>query len=239
METKETNFNYLLYAITFVAILIAATAAITYAYFKFNVQHDTTLVNINASLECLNLGLSDSGTSISLSYNYPITDTLATTSNDGSVKPLTVTVTNNCDEALNYTLTLSSLEEIANPTNYIEDSKIRYQMFKNDTLYKGIDYLNNIALVSNTNSAYKDLAGTSGELATKYPNYNYKNIYALDDTISINGGASNKYDLYLWVDYYEGDAKMYTDANAEHDTTFDGTTEGKKFAAAISLSINS
>ena len=42
----------------------------------------------------------------------------------------------------------------------------------------------------------------------------------------------------MWVDYYEGDSAMYTNSNAVHNESYDGTTEGKKFAAAVSLSFD-
>ena len=236
VQEKEEKVNYLLYAILFVIILILATVAVTYAYFKFNVSNDTTLVNVSSSLECINLSLSDNGTSIGLSHKYPITDELATT--DTTITPVTVTVTNNCSEAKKYTLSLSTIGLTNSLTSYIEDNKIRYQVLKNDTVYKSADYLSNLGLVSTSNQAYNDLSGTNGELATKYPDYTVKNIYAIEDTISIGANSHNKYDIYLWVDYYEGDSAMYSDSNATHDEAYDATTEGKKFAAAISLSLN-
>lgn len=236
MEEKESNVNYLLYAIVLVILLIAATFAVTFAYYKVNTDFDTTLVNVSSTLECIDLSLSDSGTSIELSHNYPITDSLAQES--GSVTPVTVTVTNNCSEAKQYTLALSTLALTNSTSSYIEDSKIRYKVTKNNATFKNVDYLSNLGTVSTSNQAYKDLTGTSGELAKKYADYTTKKIYAIEDTQSINSNASNTYNIYLWVDYYEGDSAMYTTANAIHDTSYDGTTEGKKFAAAISLSLN-
>jgi len=236
MEEKESKVNYFVYALVFVAILIVATVAVTFAYYKINVDYDSTLVNVSASLECIDLSLSDNNTTLGLSYNYPITDTLAQQS--GSVTPVTVTVTNNCSDAKAYTLALSTIGLSTTLDSYIEDSKIRYRVLKNDASFKSADYLSNLSKLSNTNHAYSDLTGTDGELALKYPNYTVKNIYTIEDTLSINGNSSNKYDIYLWVDYYEGDSAMYTTQNAVHDETYDGTTEGKKFAAAISLSLN-
>ncbi len=234
-EKKEKNDVYLLYAIVFVVILILGTFAVTYAYFQFNVEHDSTLADINASLECINLSLSEGTTDIGLTYDYPITDSKATS---GGATPVTVTVTNNCTDAKNYTLSLSTMALTSSTSSYIEDNKIRYQVVKNSTTYKGIDYLSNLSVVSSSNQAYSDLTGTDGELATKYSNYTLKNIYAIEDNISISANTSNSYQIYLWVDYYEGDSAMYADSNATHDESLDGSTEGKKFAAAVSLSLN-
>lgn len=236
MEEKESKANYLLYLIVLVIILIVATFAITFAYYKVNVSSVTTLVNINSTLECIDLDLSNNGTNISLSHNYPITDKLAETS--GSITPVTVTVTNNCSDSKKYTLALSTMASSSATSDYIEDNKIRYKVLKNNSTFKSIAYLNSLSKVSTSNQAYKDLTGDSGELSKKYSNYTVKNIYAIEDTQSIAANASNTYQIYLWVDYYEGDSQMYTSSTAIHDESYDGTTEGKKFAAAISLSLN-
>jgi len=234
MEEKESKVNYLLYSIIFVVILIVAAFAVTYAYFKVNISSDETLANISSSLECINLSLSDNDTTIGLTYNYPITDSLATS--EGSVTPVTVSVTNNCSDSKKYTLSLSTLGLTNSINNYIDDSKIRYRVLKGGSNYKGIDYLSNLATVATSNQAYKDLTGTGGELSAKYPNYTLKKIYAISDTASIASNTTHTYDVYLWVDYYEGDAGAYD--GSDHDESYDGTTEGKKFAAAISLSLN-
>ena len=236
MEEKDSKVNYLLYLIVLVVILIVATFAITFAYYKVNVSSATTLVNINSTLECIDLDLSNNGSNISLSYNYPITDALAETS--GSITPVTVTVTNNCSSSKKFTLALSTMELPIAPVEYIEDNKIRFKVLKNNSTYKSAAYLSSLSAVGSSNQAYKDLTGESGELAKKYPNYITKQIYAIEDTQSIAANSSNTYKIYLWVDYYEGDSAMYTSANAVHNESYDGTTEGKKFAAAISLSLN-
>ena len=194
MEEKENNINYLLYAIFFVVILIVATFAITYAFFKFNVEYDKTLSEVNTSLECINLSLSEGTTDIGLTYDYPITDDKATS--NGGATPVTVTVTNNCSSTKKYTLSLSTMTLTNNSDNYIEDNKIRYKVIKNNNDYKGIDYLSNLGTVSSDNQAYKNLIGTDGELAKKYSDYTLKKIYAIEDTISIEANTSNKYNIY-------------------------------------------
>lgn len=233
---EEKNTNYLTYAIAMVVLLIAATFAITFAYYKVDTTFDSTLVDISASLECIDLELSSSGNTLSLSYNYPITDELAQTT--GSITPVTISVTNNCSTSKNYTLALSTLSLTNSTSSYIEDSKIRFKVVKNNDTYKSAAYLNSLGEVSTTNQAYKDLTGTNGELATKYPDYTVKKIYAIEDEQTILTNATNTYSIYLWVDYYEGDSNMYTGTSSTHDESYDNTTAGKKFAAAISLSLN-
>ena len=236
MEKEEVGINYLVYLILFVLILVVGTFALTYAYFEADTSNDTTLVNVSSSIECIDLSLSDNGTSIALSYNYPITDTLAL--KEGSITPVKVTVTNNCSDTKKYTLALSSISLTNSLNSYIEDNKIRYQVLKNGSSFKTPDYLNNLYLLEEENQAYKDLTGEYGELKNKYPDYTVKNIYVIEDTLEVLGNETNEYEIYLWVDYYEGDSNMYNYPDATHDKSFDGTTEGKKFAAAISLSLN-
>lgn len=236
MEETESKANYLVYAIGLVVLLIIATFAITYAYFKVNTSYVTTLVDVSANLDCIDLQLSNSGGNLSLSHNYPITDELAQSS--GSITPVTVSVTNNCSTSKNYTLALSTLSLTNSTSTYIEDSKIRFKVTKNGSSYKTPAYLTTLSEVSSTNQAYKDLYGTGGELATKYPTYTLKKIYAIENTQAIASNTTNTYSIYLWVDYYEGDSAMYSSSSATHNETYDGTTAGKKFAAAISLSLN-
>lgn len=236
MEETENKVNYLFYAIALIVLLIIATFAITFAYYNVETKYSNTLVDISASLDCIDLELSSSGGNLSLSYNYPITDELAQTS--GSITPVTVSVTNNCSTSKNYTLALSTLSLTNSTSSYIEDSKIRLKVTKNNTTFKNAMYLNNLSEVASTNQAYKDLTGTSGELATKYSDYTVKKIYAIEDTQTIATNVTNTYNIYLWVDYYEGDSAMYTSNSATHDENYDNTTAGKKFAAAISLSLN-
>ncbi len=236
MKEKDSKANYLVYAIALVILLIVATFAITFAYYKIDTASSNTLVDISASLDCIDLKLSNSGSNINLSYNYPITDELA--SQSGSITPVTVSVTNNCSSTKKYTLALSTLSLTNSTSSYIEDSKIRFKVTKNNSSFKNAAYLNTLSEVGTSNQAYTDLTGTSGELATKYPNYTVKKIYAIENSQTIAANKTNSYSIYLWVDYYEGDSTMYTSSNATHNESYDGTTAGKKFAAAISLSLN-
>ena len=231
MEEKNSKINYLIYAVFFVIILSILAITGAYAYYKVNVDYDETLSGIESSLECIDLSL-DSQSLLSLSYNYPITDELAM--REGSITPVSVTVTNNCSTAKKYTLSLATMTKSG--TTYIDDAKIRYKVVKNDSDFKGIDYLSTISKLTEDNRAYGSLVGTDKELATKYPDYTLRNLYAVDEIVTINPNTSNTYEVYLWVDYYEGDAGAYK--GEEHDSSFDNTTKGQSFAAAISLSLN-
>jgi len=237
MENKvsKNKKSLIIYTVISVIVLLSVVIAITYAYYNFDPEKPSTLVNVSSSLECIDLVLSDNNTSIGLSNNYPVTDEYV---KENNLTPLTVTVTNNCSTPKQYTLALSTIAKTSDIDNYIYDSKIRYRVDKNNENYKGYDYLSNLTRISDTSKLYTNLAGVGGEISTKYPDYTLKDIYSIDDLITIDSNTSNIYDIYLWVDYYEGDYKMYTNSDIEHNEVYDGSTENKKFAAAISLTLN-
>ena len=227
--------SYLIYAILFVTILILTGITVAYAYFKVETTHSETLSNINVTMDCVDIAYSETGT-IDLDYNYPITDTYAM----ANVKPVTVTVTNNCTantENVNYTLAITSLSD-GTTENYIQDNQIRMNVAKkagnsSETTLINTTYLSNLTTLT-TGNAYtylnSDLASRPGVTS-----YTTRKSYVID-TGSIGNGIINTYKIYLWVDYYEGDANAYE--GEEHDTTYDNTTENHDFAAAISLVVN-
>ena len=133
MEEKNNKKNYLLYAIILVVLLIGTTIAISYAYFKLD-NSSAGSTTLTTAFDCVDISLSDNSTTLKLSHNYPITDELALTS--GSITPLTIKVTNNCTNSVQYSLALSTLSLTSNTGNYIADNKIRYKLLKNSSNYK-------------------------------------------------------------------------------------------------------
>jgi len=238
MENKDIKLKkrkLFVYISLAVVILLIITFSITYAYFKINISYDKTPINIISTVECVDLNIAEGTTDIALTYNYPISDELAL---NGGATPVTVTITNNCSSEIKYSLVLSTLTKETEQSNYIDDSKIRYKIIKNGDDFKGIDYLNNINKISKNSNLYGYLTGTNGELSLRYPDYTLKEVYSIDDVVSVLSNKSNTYQIYMWVDYYEGDKEMYLNENAKHDEIYDGSTENKKFAAAINLSFN-
>lgn len=227
MEEKNSNINYLVYAIVLVVILIVATFAITYAYFNVSTSKSSTLSNVTATMECIDIAYSETGT-ISLDYNYPITDTFAL----ANITPVTVTVTNNCTSnsaAIPYTLAITSL---SNSSGYLSDSAIRMNVTRkvgsaSETTLKSTNYLNTLTTLTSGNTytyLMNDLNNRSG-----MSSYATKTTYIIDSS-SIGNNTINVYNIYLWVDYYEGDTTQ-TGLN-------NNTTEGLDFASAISLIVN-
>lgn len=230
---KEKTESYLVYAILFVTILVLVGITITYAFFQVETTHSSTMGGVNASMECINISYSETGTytedsTINLNYNYPISDDYAL----NNVTPVTVQVKNNCTNnttAVNYTLALTSL---SNSTGYITDNKIRINAKRklgssSETTLVSTNYLSNLTKLT-TGNAYTYL---TQDLDSRPSVSSYANraSYTIDSG-SIANGVTNTYKVYLWVDYYEGDTT--------HTGLNDNSTEGQNFAAAISLVVN-
>ena len=230
---KNNKIEYIIFAIIFVIVICALTFAATYAYFKVSTDKGSTLATVNASAECLDISYGKSN-DINLDYQYPITDTYAL----NNVVPLTITVTNNCTNntaAIPYTLAITSLK---NASGYISDNAIRMHVKKqtgnsSETVLKTTNYLSNATKLT-TGKVYDNIMSDLGK-RTNANSYTTKTVYSIDSSTVANS-ITNTYKVYLWVDYYEGDANAYS--GSEHDSSFDGITEGLDFAAAVSLVVN-
>ena len=234
-ENKEhdNKFNFLIISIVFVAVICILTFTVTYAYFKVSTTKSETLATATASAECLSVSYNGSN-NISLEYQYPVTDSYALS----HITPVTITVTNNCTNnsaALPYTLAITSL---ANSSGYISDNKIRMHVKRKvgsgtESVLKPNNYLNSLTKLTSGN-VYNHITSDFAK-RNDVNSYSTKNIYSIDSSTLANS-ATNTYKVYLWVDYYEGDAGVYS--GSAHNSTYDGTTEGLDFAAAISLVVN-
>ena len=227
MEKKEDNIKYLFYAIILITALVGLTIAITYAYFSVSTSKSETLSSINATMECIDIVYSETGT-ISLDYNYPITDEFAL----ANITPVTVTVTNNCSnnsEEIPYTLAITSLK---GSTGYLSDGAIRFNVSRKvgsdtENTHKSTDYLSSLTTLTSGNTYTYLINDLNSRDAIS--GYTSKTTYIIDNT-TIANNTINTYKIYLWVDYYEGDTTQ-TGVN-------NNTTEGLDFASAISLVVN-
>lgn len=226
-EKKEHLRKYFFLAMVLVLCVIVLGVTVTYAYFKVSTTNDSTLADVSASLECVDISYSEENT-INLDYDYPISDDYAL----ANVSPVTVKVTNNCTKNVknvNYVLALTTLN---NGSNYIEDSKMRLAVKRqlgtnSETTFIATDYLSNLTKLTSGN-AYTYL---TEDLANRSVTQGYTNkISYTVDSNSIGNGETNTYKIYLWVDYYEGDTT--------HTGLNDNSTQGQSFTSAISLVVN-
>ena len=244
-KEKTERKKIMVYAIISVTILILLGIAAAYAYFRMNVQSVESLTNITATLDCMKVEFVEEGNVglANLDYDYPITDEYALQ----NVVPITIRVVNNCTnnlEGVDYTLALTTLS--SNPSGsedkgYIPDNKIRYKVLRklgssNETTLHNNNYLsNNERIKEGRVLDYLKQDLNNREVTKSYDN---KTIYKIDSN-TIDNEEVYIYKIYLWIDYYEGDSKMYDSNNTEpHDSSYDNQTQGQRFKASVSLIIN-
>ena len=219
--------SYKMYVLFFVALFFVIGIALSYAYLGVNAINTSTKSNLGSSLQCMNISYSESDI-LDLDYNFPVKDSYAL----ANIIPVNITVTNNCPSGegiVTYTLAISSL---FNEEGYISDNQIRMQATRtkaNETkniirtpmYFSMLDEMpNGDALVYLKEDIKKrDNMGT----------YSNINSYIID-SYAVSVGETVNYEVYLWVDYYEGDITR-TGLN-------DNSTEGKDFSAAISILTN-
>jgi len=222
---------YLIYAALFVIILILAGVTITFAYYRSQTSTSTTPTNFAATVDCFDISYNEINI-INLDYNYPITDEYAV----NNITPITVKVTNNCTnnlENIDYTLALTSL---SNDEKYISDDKIRMYVtrkIESEGVYLEADYLSDLTHLDSGNAFIN--INNDLDIRDGISGYKNRNSYVIDSS-NLSNGITIIYNIYLWVDYYEGDKDVYN--GAEHDTSYDNSTEGQQFLAAISLLVN-
>ena len=224
-EQKKTSYKK--YVWFFVAILFVITITLSYAYLSVNSTNTSTTSSLGSSLACMNISYSESDI-LDLEYNYPIKDSYATE----NINPVNITITNNCpsgESVINYTLAISSLFK---DDGYINDDQIRMkvtrtkpneekQIIRKPMYFSMLDEMpSGDALVYLKEDIKK--RDNMGE-------YENINSYIIDSS-TIGVGESISYEVYLWVDYYEGDVT--------HTGKLDNSTEGKYFNAAISIITN-
>ena len=99
-----------------IVAVIAIIAGSTYAYWQITRTQETPNDIVAA---CLSLDLQDKSTAIDLDSAWPISDEEA-----NSLIGYTFTVTNNCDEEINYIVGLNRVEE----DNYLQDTSVKVRL---------------------------------------------------------------------------------------------------------------
>ena len=231
--TKKRGHDKMIFYTLLVTILIVGGIAATYAYFKVGTTTSSSPTTVTATTDCMDIEYSEENV-INLTYQYPIQDDYAV----ANVVPVTVKVVNRCDANLgdiNYSLAFTSL---AKDNNFISDNKIKMQVVKKvgneeENVLKSTNYLNTLESLTTGNvytALEEDLSKRAG--ISTYPT---RTSYTIDND-SVPNSGTNIYKVYLWVDYYEGNPNPGVDLEA--DKTYNNSTQGKKFAGAISLVVN-
>ncbi len=112
---KEKKKKIIILSAAIVAV-IAIIAGSTYAYWQITKTQETPNDIVAA---CLSLDLEDASAAIDLDSAWPISDDEAS-----SLTGYTFTVTNNCDQEVNYIVGLNRVEE----SNYLQDTSIKVRL---------------------------------------------------------------------------------------------------------------
>ena len=196
----------------------------SYAYVSLlNNEEKEANASITGKTDCIDIELSDNNPS-GLTYNYPITDTFATTGEN--IKPVTITLTNRCTEAtksVNYSVILTSLAKSAE--SYITDEKIKVMVKKGSANLIETKYLSELTSIGSGKSTYNLLMKKLDAEGSNTKAYDTKKPYLIESG-SLGTGDSVSYSAYLWIDYNEGS----TNAN--------NSTKGQNFASILSVVVN-
>ena len=212
-------------------VLLILVVNVTYAYFTSTSGTSSSTVVIGGKTDCLDIDFSTNSNEVSLPYNYPVSDDFATS----NITPVEIEVTNKCTNVqkdIKYTLVLTTLAN-AND-NSIDNSKLRMRILKDESIFKANNYLSNLPVLGSGNT-YELLnkALSTNNLTKGYTN---KNVYIIDES-EISSKGTQKYKVYLWIDYYEGDQNAYS--GQAHNSSYDNSSRNKEFKGIYSLIVNS
>ena len=113
-KNKRNKIIGLIIGILVVLIIVVSS---TYAYWQITRTQKTPNDIVAA---CLNLDLEDASAAIDLDSAWPISD-----EEGKNLTGYSFTITNNCDEEINYIVGLNRVEE----SNYLLDSSIKLQVY--------------------------------------------------------------------------------------------------------------
>jgi len=171
------KFRYQMLLVLLALVLVFALG-LAGSYASYKVVH-TSKTEV-ASVGCFGITF-DEGTSISIENSYPVSDLTGL-----SLSPYTFKITNYCDIASKYSITLNTLN-----TNTLDYSSIKYALYTADKPSTGVN-----------------LSGA--ELNSRSTNLN---IDSLDKSFvigsgSLESGEEVSYNLLLWIDEAAGNEEM-------------------------------
>ncbi len=164
MEKNKRNKIIGLSIGIFIVLIIVASS--TYAYWQITKTQETPNDIVAA---CLDLNLEDKSAAINLDSAWPINDDEA-----GDLTGYTFTVTNNCNEEINYIVGLNRVED----SNYLQDSSVK------------------VRLDEQSSHVYGDLSDVEyADAENTYTSRVSKQVSV--ETISANG--TNEHTIRVWV----------------------------------------
>ncbi len=150
-----------------ILIVLIIVVSSTYAYWQITKTQETPNDIVAA---CLDLNLEDVSAAIDLGSAWPISDEEAS-----NLTGYTFTVTNNCNEEINYIVGLNRVEE----SNYLQDSSVKVRLDDNSSFTYGD--LSNVEYAVSNNTEYTSRVSKQVSV----------------ETISANG--TNEHTIRVWV----------------------------------------
>ncbi len=205
---KKTG--YIAYLIVFISIIAILGIAGTYAYINVNTENKFGTKSINASVACVELEYTESGTIGLTGVQYPISD-----DEGAKTTPVVVTVKNTCSDTISYNLVISSLTK--DDESYMPDEKVYIQVTKNNNpliTTKGLNTLDTIT----TGNIYTYLTNDL-QAREHVKDYKHRASYYVAQNASLNTETTDTYNIRMWI----------------HETNEeDNSTQGQDFAVALS-----
>lgn len=166
MENKQKIKIYIGLLITIILIM-----GVSYAYFR--IYKSQTNDNVIGTRTCLDTTLTENSSEIILTEAVPISDERGVTKD-----PFTFTLTNNCDEYVEFQIALFSNYRDSTDTQYLKDDYVKINLSPKGLIKSSSDILSTLPL---------------GDIDTT------RKGYILEET-GLRGNASKSYDLRLWLD---------------------------------------
>ncbi len=211
MELGNMGLKYRV-SLAIIAILLVISLFVSSSYAFWKVTEEQSTAN-TLGTSCFKLTFEDSSSkSINLTNTYPMVDAsgLKTT-------PYTFKLTNNCENALKYTVYLNTLTPTATA---IPDAKIKYTLKKDSGTEKAS------LLGSATKNQDKSSFSTSSSIVTSYK-LDTAGGTSTPATGTLAKGASVTYSLKLWIDSTAGNEVEGKAFNAEVAVTAYDTVSNK------------
>ena len=166
MENKQKIKIYIGLLITIILIM-----GVSYAYFR--IYKSQTNDNVIGTRTCLDTTLTENSSEIILTEAVPISDERGVTKD-----PFTFTLTNNCDEYVEFQIALFSNYRDSTDTQYLKDDYVKINLSPKGLTKSSSDILSTLPL---------------GDIDTT------RKGYILEET-GLRGNETKSYDLRLWLD---------------------------------------
>ncbi len=204
-----------------ILIVLIIVVSSTYAYWQITRTQETPNDIVAA---CLNLNLEDVSGAIDLDSAWPISDEEGKT-----LTGYTFTVTNNCDEEINYIVGLNRVEE----SNYLLDSSIKLQLDDNSSHVYG-----NLSDVEYADSENTYTSRVSKQVSVETISANATNTHTIRVWVSVDAPVTEQSKTFLGqVFIIGGQGIEVTESSSCFTIADNGTIIGYDYACGTEVKV--